>query len=561
MELTSIRWDIILGGFGLFLIGINFMGDGLKAVAGDKLRDYIDKYTTNPFSAFLIGIAITIVMQSSSASTAITIGLVRAGLMNLEQAAGIVMGANIGTTVTSLLISLDINKFVLYFVFVGAMIICFGKKQKIKSTGYIILGFGLIFFGLNSMGDELAAIKDVPAFMSFAEAMSTNPFLSLLAGTIMTGAVQASAATIGVVQKMYEAGALTFSAVLPFVFGANIGTTVTGVLASIGGSTAAKRTAGIHILFNIIGTTIGMIFLTPYANFVQWICAMLNISGMMQIAVAHIMFNTVATIVFFPLLRQFCSLIRLIVRGEEPKKIEINIDELDAHLASTELPAVAISAARDAIFKLADVVSEDVSDSRTFLNKPGTDEDFENLKQSESMINSLDRKITEFLVQVSANSNLTAIDQADIRRDLEIIKNLERLGDLSMNLSEFYKMVQEDRSGLTSFAMNDINGMYDKFKEMYAKAIAVYRTKDKIIYEELMALEEEMDKAEYVARQAHFTRMSKNQCESSVAASIYCDILGTLERMGDHCCNIAKSALLDYVDASFNPTLTDATTK
>jgi len=481
--------------------------------------------------------------------------------MNLEQAAGIVMGANIGTTVTSLLISLDINKFVLYFVFVGAMIICFGKKQKIKSTGYIILGFGLIFFGLNSMGDELAAIKDVPAFMSFAEAMSKNPFLSLLAGTIMTGAVQASAATIGVVQKMYEAGALTFSAVLPFVFGANIGTTVTGILASIGGSTAAKRTAGIHILFNIIGTTIGMIFLVPYANFIQWICAELHIGGMMQIAVAHIVFNTSATIVFFPLLRQFTALIRLIVRGEEPKKIEINIDELDAHLASTELPAVAISAARDAIFKLADVVSEDVSDSRTFLNKPGTDEDFENLKQSESMINSLDRKITEFLVQVSANSNLTAIDQADIRRDLEIIKNLERLGDLSMNLSEFYKMVQEDRSELTSFAMADINGMYDKFKEMYAKAIAVYRTKDKIIYEELMALEEEMDKAEYVARQAHFTRMSKNQCESSVAASIYCDILGTLERMGDHCCNIAKSALLDYVDASFNPTLTDATTK
>ena len=358
---------------------------------------------------------------------------------------------------------------------------------------------------------------------------------------------------------MYEAGALTFSAVLPFVFGANIGTTVTGILASIGGSTAAKRTAGIHILFNIIGTTIGMVFLVPYANFIQWICGELHIGGMMQIAVAHIVFNTVATIVFFPLLRQFCSLIRLIVRGEEPKKIEINIDELDAHLANTELPAVAISAARDAIFKLADVVGEDVSDSRAFLNKPGTDEDFENLRQAESMINSLDRKITEFLVQVSSSSNLTDVDQADIRRDLEIIKNLERLGDLSMNLSEFYKMVQEDRSEFTSYAMEDINGMYDKFKEMYAKAIAVYRTKDKIIYEELMALEEEMDKAEYVARQAHFTRMSKNQCESSVAASIYCDILGTLERMGDHCCNIAKSALLDYVDASFNPTLTDTT--
>ena len=561
MGLSSIRWDIIVGGFGLFMIGINFMGDGLKAVAGDKLRGYIDKYTTNPLSALFIGIIITIVMQSSSASTAITIGLVRAGLMNLEQAAGIVMGANIGTTVTSLLISLDIDQYVLYIVFVGAMIISFGKKQKAKSTGYIILGFGLIFYGLNSMGDELSLIKDLPAFASFAESMASNPFLSLLAGTFMTAAVQASAATIGVVQKMYEAGALTFRAVLPFVFGANIGTTITGILASIGGSTAAKRTAGIHTLFNIIGTTLGMIFLTHYANFIEWICSILHVSGMLQIAVAHIIFNTIATIVFFPLLHQFCNLIRLIIRGEEPKKIEINVDELDEHMANTELPSVAISAARDAIFKMADVVYEDVMDSRDFLNKPGTDEDFENLKQSEATINSLDRKITEFLVLVSANVNLTPSDQSDIRRDLEIIKNLERLGDLSMNLSEFYTLVREDRSKFTAKAMEDINAMYDCFKEMYAKAIAVYRTKDAIIYEELMELEELMDKKEYVARQAHFTRMSKNQCESSVGASIYCDVLGTLERMGDHCCNIAKSALLDYVDASFNPTLSDTQSK
>ena len=235
MNLSSLRWDVILGGFGLFLFGIGFMGDGLKAIAGDQLRDYINKYTTNPFSALIIGILITIIMQSSSASTAITIGLVRAGLMTLPQAAGIIMGANIGTTFTSLLISLNIDNYVLYFVFFGAIVVSFAKKVKIKSVGTIVMGFGLIFYGLNSMGSALSAIKDLPEFTKFATDMANNPFLGLLAGTLMTGAVQASSATIGIVQKLYAAGALQFIAVLPFVFGANIGTTVTGILACIGG--------------------------------------------------------------------------------------------------------------------------------------------------------------------------------------------------------------------------------------------------------------------------------------------------------------------------------------
>ena len=177
MNLSSLRWDVILGGFGLFLFGIGFMGDGLKAIAGDQLRDYINKYTTNPFSALIIGILITIIMQSSSASTAITIGLVRAGLMTLPQAAGIIMGANIGTTFTSLLISLNIDNYVLYFVFLGAIVVSFAKKVKIKSVGTIVMGFGLIFYGLNSMGSALSAIKDLPEFTKFATDMANNPFL------------------------------------------------------------------------------------------------------------------------------------------------------------------------------------------------------------------------------------------------------------------------------------------------------------------------------------------------------------------------------------------------
>lgn len=545
MNLSSLRWDVILGGFGLFLFGIGFMGDGLKAIAGDKLRDYINKYTTNPISALLIGIVITIVMQSSSASTAITIGLVRAGLMTLPQAAGIIMGANIGTTFTSLLISLDIDNYVLYFVFLGAMIIIFSKKAKMKSIGTIIMGFGLIFFGLNSMGNSLAALKDLPQFTDFATAMANNPILGLFAGTVMTGLVQASSATIGVVQKLYAAGALEFIAVLPFVFGANIGTTVTGILAAIGGSTAAKRTAGIHILFNIIGTTIGMIFLHPYAQFVMWITGIFGVTGMAQIAVAHIIFNTVATIVFFPFMNQFCNLIRKVVPGEEPKRIEINVDELNPSLANS-LPTVAIDSAKNAIMKLAKVVKEDCQDSRDYLNKPGNNEDFENIVGTEATVNKLDKKITEFLIEVSKHPSLTPSDQMELRRGLETIKNLERIGDLSMNLSEFFKMIQEDKETFSQAALTDINSMFENLDEMLDQAMEIYLTRDESQYQSLSEKENLMDAIEFAARHAHFTRMAKGECVSAIASSVYVDILGTLERMGDHCCNIARSSLLDY---------------
>ncbi|MBW9212201.1 MULTISPECIES: Na/Pi cotransporter family protein [Terrabacteria group] len=548
MNLSSLRWDVILGGFGLFLFGIGFMGDGLKAVAGDKLRDYINKYTTNPFSALIIGILITIIMQSSSASTAITIGLVRAGLMTLPQAAGIIMGANIGTTFTSLLISLNIDNYVLYFVFLGAMIVSFGKKAKVKSLGTIIMGFGLIFYGLNAMGSALSAIKDLPEFAQFAKDMATNPFLGLFAGTVMTGAVQASSATIGIVQKLYAAGALEFIAVLPFVFGANIGTTVTGILACIGGSTAAKRTAGIHILFNIIGTTVGMIFLRPYTNFIVWLSGIFGITGMAQIAVAHMVFNTTATIVFFPFMNQFCDLIRKILPGEEPKRIEINIDELDSNLAVNTIPSVAIDSAKTAIVKMASVVDQDNQDIKGYLNKPGNDEDYENLMTGEDTVNKLDKKITEFLIAISKNQQLTPSDQTELRRGLEITKNLERIGDLGINLVEFFNMVREDKTTFSPAAIVDMNTMFDELNEMMKLCIRVYEERDELVYHELMGKENEMDETEYAARQGHFTRMANGECTSSIASSVYVDILGTIERMGDHACNIARSAILDYID-------------
>lgn len=548
MTLADMRWDIILGGFGMFMFGINFMGDGLKEIAGDKLRVYIDKYTANPFSAFLIGIVITIIMQSSSASTAITIGMVRAGLMTLEQAAGIVMGANIGTTITSFLISLDIGQYILYVVFLGAMLISFSKNRKVKCLGNILLGFGFVFYGLDSMGGALSSLKDMPAFTAFAEKMSENPFLSLLAGTVMTGAVQASAATIGVVQKMYEAGALTFKAVLPFVFGANIGTTVTGILAAIGGSTAAKRTAGIHTLFNIVGSTIGMLFLAPLSSLILFIAGKLNLNPMMQVALSHIMFNTIATIIFFPFLKQMCAVVRKIIPGEEPKRLEVDVNALDPKLAE-ELPTAALSAAGEALCKMADAVKDNVSHTRDFLNVDHGEEQVQLIEQSESLINSYDAILTKYLVDVGAAGKMTAHDAREQRLQLDIVKNLERIGDLSMNLKEFFEMIAGDNKHmLSASAVYEINRMYEQLQDMLDISMEIYRTKKPEDFTRMEELEDGMDNLELRSRNEHFTRMASGKCVSPVASSVYCDILGNLERMGDHCWNIARGVMTGSVD-------------
>ncbi|MCH3961219.1 MAG: Na/Pi cotransporter family protein [Solobacterium sp.] len=541
MTLSSISWDMILGGFGLFMFGITFMGDGLKAVAGDKLRDYIDRYTTNPLSAMVIGVILTIIMQSSSATAAITIGFVRAGLMSLTQACGIVLGANIGTTITSFLISVHIDKYALYIVFLGALLICFSKKQRTKYIGQVIMGFGLIFYGMSAMGTALSALKEMPAFTEFAIKMSENPWLSMGAGVLLTACLQSSAATIGVMQNLYQAGAVTFGAAIPFMFGADIGTTMTGILASIGGSTSGKRTAAFHTTINILSGILGMILLVPFCSFIQSVFGSVN--PMMQIAFANIIFKTVSTFLIIPFLKYFVLFVQKVIPGKEPERLEVNIDELDANVANV-LPSAALTAAQGALLKMVDVVKIAVLATKDFLNDHSGEEEMEIIKRNEAMVNDVDKKITNYLIQVSVTPNMTQQDTLDVRLDLDTCKNLERLGDLAINLGEFYMMVFQDKNGtFTDIAMHDINKMYDQFINMFDLSAEIFVTKSRATNDVLQRMEEKMDEYEYTFREDHFKRMSTNRCASAVAASVYCDILGTLERMGDHCCNIARSAL------------------
>ena len=540
MDLSAINWGAILGGFGLFMFGIKFMGDGLKAVAGDALRDYINKATSNRFSALLVGIILTMIMQSSSATSAITIGFVRAGLMTFDQAAGIILGATIGTTFTSFLISVNIDRYAMFIIFFGAMLICFGKKPRSVYNGNVILGFALIFFGMSSMGDALAALKEMPSFSAFALQMSDNALLSMFTGVGLTALVQSSAATIGVVQKLYQAGAVTFRAALPFMFGANIGTTMTGVLAAIGGTTAGKRTAALHTVLNIISTILGMLLLSPYASFVQMIAGRMN--PMMQIAMANIIFKTLTTLLALPFVTQLVALVRHIIPGEEAAQEEVNIDEMDEEITNV-LPSAALLASRRAIDKMIVLIRENSEAVGKLLEDRGGAAEKEPIDRREMIINKCDQKITDYLIRLSVKPNLTHRNINSVRLQLDVVKNFERVGDLVMNLAEFYSEVHEKGESFTDLAHEDLTAMYNLYMDMFNLSSEIFTTKDIDQYRHLQELEDEIDAMELKFRDTHFQRMAFKQCTSPVAESVYCDILGTMERMGDHCCNIAKAVI------------------
>lgn len=535
-SLSSISWDFIIGGLALFLFGIQFMGDGLKSIAGEKLKSYIDKYTNKPWKGILVGAIITVFIQSSSATSAIAIGFVRAGLMSLEQSVGIIIGANIGTTVTAFLIGLKVEELALYFVFLGVLITLFAKRKKQTYLGQIVLGFGILFFGLRLMGDELSKLGQMEFFTNLTMTMQDQPVLGFFCGIILTAIVQSSSAVVGIIQKIYDSGAMTLTAALPFVFGSNIGTTITAVFASIGGSTSAKRAAGINVLFNTIGSIAFMFFLTPYVGFIAHLSETFSITPMMQIAIAHILRTLIISIIAYPFIGSMVKVIKKIIPGEE-EKIELDLDVLDPSLASS-LPAGALGVSKQVTIKMGELAADCIRSSQEYFNKK-SGKYKNNTKQYEDAINSLDSKITSYLMDISHN-NLSEHDTDVFISNLQVIKNIERVGDLTMNLTEFYELVIEDKGTFTDSAIHDINEMYKTVLEMNEIALLYYEEPQDKYLRLIHDKENYLDLIEEKARQRHFKRMTEEVCTSGVAASIFVDILATLERIGDHIHNITK---------------------
>ena len=541
MTLADIDWPMILAGLGLFLFGIEYMGDGLKGYSGDKMKDIIDKYTSSPFKGIVIGAFVTCLIQSSSGTTALAIGLIRSGLMTLEQSIGIIMGANIGTVITSVFVGLKVSQYAVYFIILGAAFLMFSKNKKTKYMGQIIFGFGCLFYGLELMGDNLANISKVPEFTQVANYLSQNPWLGLLGGTLLTTAVQSSAAVIAIAQQMYGAGAIGLSIALPFLFGSNIGTTITAVLASFGGTVPAKRAAFFHVLFNVVGSLLFMIVLSPFTLLIEWLAGALNILPELQLSVAHGIFNVVTTAFFFPLIPAIVKLIKKILPSSK-KEINMDLSELDQNVVQL-FPSHDLAIAKNKIIEMGHITIEAVEGIRAYfetknpLAKDG-------VYEMENAINTLDSKITEYLVLIS-HETLNDHDSNDYLANMKTIKDFERIGDLCINIVKYYEAIYDEKEDFSPEAREDLEAMMDMVIDMLNHAVKAFDTHDldDIVYVD--DKEADLDYFNKKAKQRHIKRVGRKIENSALVNSTYVDILANLERMGDHCQNISESYLLD----------------
>ncbi|OAS85229.1 sodium-dependent phosphate transporter [Metabacillus litoralis] len=527
-----------IGGLGIFLFGIKYMGDGLQRSAGDKLRDILDKFTTNPFMGVLAGIIVTVLIQSSSGTTVITVGLVSAGFMTLRQAIGVIMGANIGTTVTAFIIGIDVAEYALPIIFVGAIMLFFFKNKQIHSLGQIVFGFGTLFYGLELMGSGMKPLRSLQAFHDLTVSMSDNPLLGVLVGTIFTVVVQSSSATIGILQELFGQGLIDIKAALPVLFGDNIGTTITAVLASIGASIAARRAALTHVIFNLIGTAIFMIFLPLFTNFIQFLQSTFGLNPEMTIAFAHGSFNITNTIIQFPFIAVLAWIVTKLIPGED-SMIEYKAKHLDP-IFIEQSSSIALGQAKEEVLRMGKFATLGLEEAnlyqRTYSQKHA-----DTSMQLEDAINNLDRKITDYLILIS-RSEMSTAESEEHSMLLDTVRDIERIGDHFENVVELVGFQLTNKVKLTDSAKQDLEDMFNLTIQTLKDAITSLDDKDTALATTVLKSEEQIDKMERTLRKKHILRINEGQCSGS-AGIVFVDIISNLERIGDHCVNIAEAVL------------------
>ncbi|MCM3611272.1 Na/Pi cotransporter family protein [Planococcus sp. MERTA32b] len=538
----EMNWQEILfaffGGLGVFLFSIKYMGDALQKAAGDKLRDILDRFTTNPFMGVLVGIVVTILIQSSSGTTVIVVGLVSAGFMTLRQAIGVIMGANIGTTVTAFIIGLDVGAYALPIMAVGAFLIFFFKKNQVQNIGQVIFGFGGLFFGMETMSGAMKPLRELPAFIEMTVNLSEMPILGVAVGTIFTLIVQSSSGTIAILQGLYAEGLVDLKAALPVLFGDNIGTTITAVLAALGTSVAARRTAAVHVLFNVIGSVIFLILLVPFTAYVAWLGGTLGLEPKMEIAFAHGTFNIANTIIQFPLIGLWAYLVTRLIPGEEVT-IEFKPKHLDIHFIE-QSPSIALGQAKEEILRMGQYSVQGLQETYEYL-KTKSSKNAETGYQLEDAINNLDSKITDYLVLISAES-ISAADSTRHTMMMETVRDIERIGDHFENIIELIDYQVNNRVNLTEDAMEDLKEMFTLTIATVQKALDALDTTSHELAREVAEQEDLIDKMERKFRKKHILRLNEGAC-SAQAGIVFVDIVSNLERIGDHSVNIAEAIL------------------
>ena len=542
----SINWQEIafhfLGGLGLFLYSIKTMGDGLQQAAGDRLRYYIDKYTSNPFFGILVGIGMTALIQSSSGVTVITVGLVSAGLLTLRQAIGIVMGANIGTTVTSFIIGFKLGDYALPMLFLGAVCLFFTKNRTINNIGRIVFGVGGIFFALNLMSGAMEPLKDLQVFKDYMVELSKNPILGVLVGTGLTLLIQASSATIGILQNLYASNLIDLQGALPVLFGDNIGTTITAIIASLGANIAAKRVAAAHVAFNVIGTVICIIFLVPFTGLIQWFESFLNLAPEMTIAFAHGTFNITNTIIQFPFIGALAFMVTKLIPGED-EVVKYEPLYLDEQLIK-QAPSIALGNAKKELLHLGNYAAKAFDLSYNYIIN-SNEKVAEKGHKTEEAINTIDEKLTRYLISLSGEA-LSQKESEVLTNILDSSRDLERIGDHAEALLNLNDYLQRKNVQFSEAALEELAEIYLKTSDFVKDALESVENNDLEKAQALIERHEDINNMERVLRKTHIKRLNNGECSPQAGVN-FIDIISHYTRVSDHAMNLAEKVLAEQI--------------
>jgi len=524
----------LIGGLGLFIYGIQLMGDGLQKTAGDRLRKVIEVLTTKPWRGVLVGAGITGIIQSSSATTVMTVGFVNAGIMTLPQAIGVIMGANIGTTVTAQLIAFRLDEYSLPAIGLGFGLMFFARRRTWKYVGQTILGFGLLFLGMMIMKETVAPLKEYPGFINLMTLFGTTPIIGVLVGAGMTVLVQSSSATIGIAQALAFRGLLTIKEAIPIIFGDNIGTCITAVLASTGTSLSARRAAAAHVLFNALGTIIFLLGLPLILKLV----AATSPNVVRQIANTHSSFNIANTLIWLPFVAVFTKIVIKLVPGKE-LVIERAPIYLDKNVMVT--PSIALDLATREIARMGSLAAEMLDASIFLLTNKITKNKTKEITHREEVVDILAEEIIVYLSELSQHS-LSQEQSERLTGLMHAVNDIERVGDHAENIMYLATNKTEDKLKFSTGAQAELDEIYLLVKEFFAKMIEGLESGDIAMVDEYRKLEYEVDKLVRKARKEHLTRLKEGSCHP-IAGVIFLDLLTNLERIGDHANNVGYVAL------------------
>lgn len=538
----------LVAGLGLFLYGMKLMSEGLEKVAGAKLRNILEMCTKNRLIGMIVGILFTAVVQSSSATTVLVVSFVNAGLLNLMQAAGVILGANIGTTITAQLIAFNLSAAAPLFLMGGVCMVMFTKKPTVKRIGEVVLGFGILFFGMSVMSDSMKVLKESPKVMDLIASMD-NGFIAMLVGFAITAVVQSSSATVGIVLIMASQGLIPLHICFYIILGCNMGSCVSAMLASLGSKKAAKRSAWIHLLVNVIGSFAIFIILSLFQKQVE--AMIVSISGgqgefinganeviKRQVANTHLMFKLLQVVICFPIMKFIVKLATILVPGEDEKTDATHLEFINDH--GNFQTSIAIPNAINEIVRMGHMAFENLDAALQCLLTQN-EENLPQVYEKEKSINYLNKEITNYLVK--ANQYSLPIDDRKMLGSLfHVVNDIERIGDHAENIAEFTKISVADHLKLSPVAIKEVQQMTDVIGKLLVFSLEMFEKKSREHLDEILYMENSVDEMERKFQQNHVERLTKNACDAEVGM-VFSDLLSNLERVADHGTNIAFSIL------------------